>query len=314
MITNYHYSGQLKSYLRQIALIFNGLQVKTGKGECDVEEFISVPCLIGNKDRVVAALFAGNTKNRVFSLPIMSLFMQNLTMAPERRKVQAFVDQRVTMKTGGVFPDDLTVVKRAMPVPFNMTVELTIYTSNNDQMYQILEQLLVLFNPDVQFQKSDAPFDWTRLTKIELTDIANEENYPAATDRRIINWTLTFEVPIYMSVPMGVKDDLVRKVTIQLAANSNTTPINEVDEDGNITPFGTPTAIMEYDTRPFPEITQQDCTFISDTIPVNPEVNDTWWRPALNKAVRWNGVSWVDFAQYTPPEQSQTSPFEPKQL
>lgn len=314
MITNYHYSAQLKSYLRQIALIFNGLQVKTGVGECGEEEFISVPCVIGSKDRVVAALMAGNTKNRVFSLPTMSLFLQNLTMAPERRKVQAMVDQRVTMKTGGIFPDDLTVVKRAMPVPFNMTVELTIYASNNDQMYQILEQILVLFNPDVQFQKSDAPFDWTKLTKIELIDIANEENYPAATDRRIINWTLTFEVPIYMSVPMGIKDDLVRKVTIQLAANSNMTPINEVDEDGNLTPFGTPIAIMEYDTRPFPTITEQDCTFTSVSVPENPQVNDTWWRPALNKAFRWNGASWVDFEQYIPPQRTNVTPFEPKPL
>lgn len=249
MINQYWYDEQLRSYLLQFCAIFQGLMVKTGKGECDEEQFISVPCVIGNKDRVVAALHAGNTHNRVFSLPTMSVHMTNLSMAPERRKVQAYVDQRVTMKAGGVFPDDLTVVKRAMPVPYNMSIELSIWASSTQQMHQILEQILVLFNPDIQIQKSDGPFDWTKLTKVELTDISNEENYPSSQDKRMIIWTLSFEMPIYLSVPMGVKDDLVRKIIIQIGS-LDTMTVNEVDENGELTPFGTPIARIEIDSKP----------------------------------------------------------------
>jgi hypothetical protein len=249
MIHNYWYDAQLRQYLLQFATIFSGLQVQTGKGECDEAQFISVPCVIGNKDRVVAAIMAGNTKNRVFSLPTMSFYMNSLEVAPERRKVQAHVDQRVTMKTGGVFPDDLTVVKRAMPVPYNMTVELSIWASNTQQLHQILEQILVLFNPDIQIQKSDAPFDWTKLTNVELTDISNEENYPSSVDKRISMWTLTFRMPIFISVPMGVKDDLVRKVIVQISAGDYS-GINEVDADGEIIPFGEPIARIELTDRP----------------------------------------------------------------
>lgn len=248
MINEFWYDAQLRSYLLQFVAIFQGLRVQTGKGECDEQQFISVPCVIGSKDRVVAALMSGNTDNRVFSLPTMAVYMQSLSMAPERRKVQAYVDQRTTMRPGGVFPDDLTVVKRAMPVPYNMTVELSIYASNTQQMHQILEQILVLFNPDLQIQKSDGPFDWTKLTKVELTDISNEENYPSSTDRRITLWTLTFEIPIFLSVPMGVKDDLVRKVVIQIS-NISTMLVNEVDENGELTPFGDPIARIEITDR-----------------------------------------------------------------
>lgn len=251
MIKNFWYDEQLRNYLLQFVAIFQGLLVKTGKGECDESQYITVPCVIGNKDRVVAALMAGNTDNRVFSLPTMSVFMSGLELAPERRKVQAHVDQRVTMRTGGVFPDDLTVVKRVPPVPYNMTIELSIYASNTMQLHQILEQILVLFNPDLQIQKSDAPFDWTKITKVELTGISNEENYPASQDKRMIVWTLTFEVPIFLSVPMGVKDDLVRKVIIQIGS-LDTMVVNEVDENGELTPFGTPLARIEFgeDSRP----------------------------------------------------------------
>jgi len=242
MIQNYWYDAQLRSYLLQFVTIFQGLQVQTGKGACDEAQFITVPCVIGNKDRVVAALHAGNTQNRMFSLPTMSAYLTGLSLAPERRKVQAYVDQRVTMPVGGVFPNDLTVVKRAMPVPYNASLELSIWASNTQQMHQILEQILVLFNPDIQIQKSDGPFDWTKITKVELTDITNDENFPSAQDKRITIWTLNFEMPIFLSVPMGIKDDLVRKVIIQIS-NLNQINVNEVDENGELQPFGPPMII-----------------------------------------------------------------------
>jgi hypothetical protein len=248
MINHYFYDAQLRQYMLQFVSIFHGLQVQTGIGECDVPEFISVPIVIGNKDRVVAALMSGNTANRSFSLPTMAAYMTGLARADERRRSPGMIDQRVTMRTGGVFPDDLTVVKRVMPVPYNMTMELSIYASNTQQMHQILEQILVLFNPDLQIQKSDGAFDWTRITTVSLDDISNEENYPSGTDRRMIVWTLNFTIPIWLSIPMGVKDDLVRKIIIQIG-DIGSMNVVEVDDTGNITPFGTPYAQVEITDR-----------------------------------------------------------------
>lgn len=254
MIQHYFYDGQIRSYLLQFVSIFNGLHVMTGRSgddACGDPEFIPVPVVIGNKDRVVAAIGTGNTQNRVFSLPAMAAYLTGLTPSADRRRAPGLVDQRVTMRTGGVFPDDLTVVKRVMPVPYDATIELSIYASNTQQLHQILEQILVLFNPDLQIQKSDGPFDWTRITRVELTDIANEENYPSGQDRRIIVWSLSFLVPIYLSIPMGVKDDLVRKVIIQIGdlAAMN---VNEVDENGELQPFGDPLATIVFDTTADP--------------------------------------------------------------
>jgi len=247
MINHYFYDNQLRRYILQFVSIFYGLRVLTGKGECDEQQYITVTTVVGHKDRVVAALMAGNTDNRVFSLPTMAVHLTNLSLAPERRRTPGLLDQRVTMPVGGVFPDDLTVIKRVMPVPYNAQMELSIWASNTDQMFQILEQILVLFNPDLQIQKSDGPFDWTKLTRVELTDIANEANYPSGTERRLVNWTLSFEMPIYLSIPMGVKDDLVRKVIIQLGSMGSMV-VNEVDESGNITRFDEKFFEERYDT------------------------------------------------------------------
>ncbi len=248
MIQNYYYDGQIRSYLLSFISVFHGLQVQTGVGSCGVTELISVPIVLGNKDRVVAALLTGNTTNRTFSLPTMAVHMTGLDPDDQRRRIPGMLDQRVTMRAGGVFPDDLTVVKRAMPVPFNMTLELSVYASNTQQLHQILEQVLVLFNPDLQIQRSDGPFDWTRITSVKLDSIANEENYPTGTERRLIVWTLTFTMAIWLGLPIGVKNDLVRKVIIQIG-DLSAMNINEVDETGNLQPFGEPYATIEVTSR-----------------------------------------------------------------
>lgn len=248
MITNYYYDEQLKSYLKQFAAIFHGLGVMTGIGECGTPEGITVPLTYAHKDRVVAAISAGNTSNRVFSLPTMSFHLAGITPANDRRKAPGIVDQRVTMRAGGVFPEDLVVVKRVLPVPYDATIELSIYASNSDQMFQIFEQIAVLFNPDIQIQKNDSPHDWTRISRVELQDIAKEDNIPSGTDRRIILWTFTFLMPIYIGIPMGVKDDLVRKIIIQIGSSDSLSLI-EVNENGELQPFGEPLAKIEITER-----------------------------------------------------------------
>ena len=238
MIDFFFYEGQLKSYLIQFCNIFSGLKVQTGKGECDVPEFMSVPIVIGSRDRVVAAIQAGNTQNRPFALPIMAANMQGLELNPERKGV-GVVDARTFLPQGGVFPDDLRTVKRVMPIPYVMSVDLAICTSNTMQTHQILEQLLMLFDPTLQIQTSDAAFDWTKITSVELVGISNEENYPAASDRRVINWTLSFRIPIYISAPVDVRDEVVRKIVIQIG-DLDQFVLREFNDDGELVTFAEP--------------------------------------------------------------------------
>lgn len=219
----------------QFCNIFSGLKVQTGKGECDEPEFITVPITIGSRDRVVAALQTGNTQNKTFSLPIMAANMTGLNLAPSR-KGTGVVDSRVFLPAGGIYPDDLRVVNRVMPIPYTMSIELSICTSNTQQTHQVLEQLLMLFDPTLQIQTSDAAFDWTKLSSVELVGISNEENYPAGADKRIINWSLQFELPIYISAPIDIRDEVVRKIIIQIGDLTGFT-VNEFNEEGELVPF-----------------------------------------------------------------------------
>lgn len=265
MIDFYFYEGQLKSYLVQFCNIFSGLKIQTGKGECDEPEFISVPIVIGSRDRVVAAIQAGNTQNRPFALPIMAANLAGLELSPDRKGI-GVVDSRTFLPAGGIYPDDLRVVKRVMPIPYTMSIDLSICTSNTMQYHQILEQLLMLFDPTLQIQTSDAAFDWTKITSVELVGITNEENYPAASDRRVINWTLSFRIPIYISAPVDVKNEVVRRIMIQIG-DLDQFRVNEFNEDGELVPFADPYAIIQVDG--------------SDVIGLNPVVTDDTGAPIV---------------------------------
>ena len=236
MITEFFYEGQLRSYLLQFCNIFTGLKVKTGKGECDEPEFLTVPVTIGSKDRVVAAIQAGNTQNKPFALPIMAASMTAISLAPDRRHGVNVTDRRVFLKAGGVYPDDLRTAIRVMPIPYTMSIELSIYASNTLQLHQILEQILMLFDPAMQVQTSDSAFDWTKITTVELVGINNEENYPPGGDRRVLVWSLNFDMPIYISAPVDVKNEMVRKIIIQIGDMAGLR-VDEFDENGNLKPF-----------------------------------------------------------------------------
>lgn len=237
MITHYFYDGQLRGYLLQFCAIFAGLQVRTGTGECGDMDFITVPISIANKDRVVAAIMAGNTSNKGFSVPALAVHMSGLSLGSARKGVNV-TDKRVILQRGGVYPQDLKTVTRIMPMLYDMDVELSIYASNTLQMHQILEQILVLFDPTLQIQTSDAAMDWTKITTVELTGISNDENYPIGQDRRIIPWTLQFKMPVYLSVPMDVRDEVVRTAIIKIG-DLDKYQVNEFDENGDPIPFET---------------------------------------------------------------------------
>ena len=235
MIPYYFYQSQFRKYLLQFCNIFAGLKVKTGNGECDVPEFITVPIRLGSRDRVVAAIEAGNTQNKPISVPMMSAYMAAISLSPNRKGV-GVVDRRVFLPQGGVYPEDLRTSVRVMPIPYVMETELALYASNTEQLHQMLEQILVLFDPCLQIQKSDSALDWAKITNVELISISNEENYPAGGDRRVLVTTLRFEMPIYLTTPMDIRDELVRKIIIQIG-DLDGFNVEEFDENGQLRPF-----------------------------------------------------------------------------
>lgn len=214
----YYYDQQLKNYILQFMAVFSGLQVQVGKFNEKEARLISVPVHYGAQDRVVASILADNTQNKPLRLPTMSAYMRGLQIAPNRMAGTGTERRKAYVPVGGLVPDDIEVIHQRRPVPYDLEMELAIYVSNTEQHFQILEQILPFFDPQLNIQLSDAPFDWSRLTHVLLTSTNIDSAYPSGTDRRIIQSTLNFTMPIFLETPADVRQDFIKKIFMRVGA------------------------------------------------------------------------------------------------
>jgi hypothetical protein len=93
-----------------------------------------------------------------------------------------------------------------MPVPYEMTINLDIWTSNTNQKMQLLEQILTLFNPGLEIQSTDNYIDWTSLTVLYLKDVRwSSRTIPIDAGNPIDVATLSFTLPMWITPPAKVK-------------------------------------------------------------------------------------------------------------
>lgn len=237
----YYYNQQFKTYAKQFMAIFSGLQVQIGKWNTEDERLIEVPIHYANQDRIVASILADNTQNKPIRLPVMSAYLRSIQYNSSMA-VGTGTERRFSyVPVGGLVPNDITVIAQRRPVPYEIDMELSIYTSNTDQMFQIMEQILPLFEPQLTIQTSDGLFDMTKITTVELTGIQGDGNSPPiGTDRRIIQNTLTFKMPVWIDTPAEVRKNYVNKIFMRVGAvNTSSNDEFEIigDLDGQQIPY-----------------------------------------------------------------------------
>lgn len=210
---DYFYDAQLKSYLQQIVAAFHGfcIQTTTRDGEPVLRQ---VPVRWGDSSRMVAHMIRNNSENVINSTPFISVYVSDIAHAPNRRQDPSFVDhlkvaereydeqaRAYTSKLGNKYS-----VERYMPVPYDLTVKVDIWTSNIEQKLQLFEQIGVLFNPDMWYQSNVNPLDWSSLTHMLQDSITwSSRAIPVGTENPIDILSWSFTAPIWINPPAKVK-------------------------------------------------------------------------------------------------------------
>jgi T4-like virus Myoviridae tail sheath stabiliser len=216
----YWYSAQIRQYRLQFIRAFSNFYVKTGNGGPNgTAELLKVPCRYGDPTRIASTIVSGNSENKVLSVPFITCFINNFSMAADRRQVPRFsstvlVNERAYDDVSGRYTNDVgnrVKVERYMPVPYDLTMQVDIWTNNEDIKEQLLEQILVLYNPSIDLQTSVNPIDWTVLTVIEMLDNINwsSRTIPVGTDNPINVCTMMFKVPIWINPPAKLQQQVL---------------------------------------------------------------------------------------------------------
>ena len=207
--TEFFYDGQVRRFITQFIRMISNFQVQYGNTAPQ-----RVPVYYGDSSRQVASILKNNSESMLSAVPAMAVYVGALQY--DRERVQdPFLVSKVRIRERLFDPitghdlhqqGDLVTVDRPMPVPYKLTLKVDIWTSNTEQKLQLLEQLMILFNPALEIQSSDNYVDWASLTAVFLTDVNwSSRTVPVGADEPIDIATMTFEIPIWISAPVAVK-------------------------------------------------------------------------------------------------------------
>ena len=216
----YFYDGQIRRFLLQFARIFSNFDVEYGANEAGQgpgssgDTLVRVPVRYGDASRQAQTILQNNSANDMPSTPMMSFYITDLKYDRPRIQEPYYVSNiQVRQRTYDTSTDtyettqgNAFTIERAMPVPYELTINLDIWTSNTNQKMQLLEQILTLFNPSLEIQSTDNYIDWTSLTALYLKDSRwSSRTVPVNTDLAIDIATLTFTLPMWITPPAKVK-------------------------------------------------------------------------------------------------------------
>jgi len=233
------YDGQIRRYLTQTIRVLSNFVVKYGDGT-----LVRVPVMYGDADKQAANIIRQNSENKINSTPRISVYITGLDIDRSRLSDSSYVG-KLHFREREIDPSTNTytqgqgknyTVERLMPTPFKLTVKVDIWTANTEQKLQLLEQILVLFNPSLELQTTDNYIDWTSLTTLELSNVVwSGRSMPVGTSEAIDIATLTLETPIWISPPAKVKHlGVITSVITSLYEASQT------DRDSYIDGLGIP--------------------------------------------------------------------------
>jgi len=204
----HYYDGQIRRYITQFIRAISGVSYADGAGNLH-----EVPVRFGNTNKQVASILRQNSENFLAQAPFIAVYVQSLELSRARMQDPTFVSKlqirerdydSVTNQFTATKGTDVTV-ERLMPNPYQLTLKADIWTTNIDQKLQILEQLIVLFNPAIDLQTTSNYIDWTSLSTVELTNIEYTNQVIPTGDQEMEIASLTFMTPIWLSPPVKVK-------------------------------------------------------------------------------------------------------------
>ena len=203
------YDGQVRRYITQMMRILANFPVQDGKGVQKV-----VPVTYGDLTRQVANIIRDNSENKLPSAPRIAVYLTGLELDKDRLTDSTYtrktnIRERAYDTDAGEYLNSQGknyTVERLIPTPYMMRLNADIWTSNTDQKLQLLEQILVLFNPSLEMQTTDNFIDWTSISVVNLENVTwSSRSVPVGIDSEIDICTITFSIPIYISPPTKVR-------------------------------------------------------------------------------------------------------------
>jgi len=254
MFGTYFYNESMRRMTIAFGQLFNKIKVKRKDSEGDIVQSMAVPLAYAPKEKFLVRLDQQpdlGEREMAITLPRMSFEISGIQYDASRKlnRIQKFK----TVKAG---EDGKVMTYNYMPVPYNISYNLNVFTATAEAGLQIVEQILPFFQPDYTVTVNAIPsMDIKRDVPIILNSVNYDDSYSGDfTSRRAVIYTLGFTAKTYLFGP-ATTQKVIKEVQSDLHTNSTGDESREVrititpnptssDADDD---FGFTTTITDFD-------------------------------------------------------------------
>ena len=327
MANSFFYDQQIRRFLLQFARVFSNFECEYGLDSNGNQTYIRVPVRYGDASRQAQTIMQQNSANNIPCAPQMSFYITDLDYRRSDVQDPQFVDRKIIRQrewnedaqTYEQSQGNAFIVERVMPVPYELKLSLDIWTTNTNMKFQLLEQILPLFNPSLEIQSTDNFLDWTSLSVIELDSHKWSSRSVPQNDDNIDIATLKFKLPIWISPPARVtREGIIHKI-IASVYDSDGVYVDAINSDDillgtrvKITPHGYQVLLLGDKLKILPA----DEPVSDDNIEtiLDPNENDISWHAVIDEyGVMNEGITQIrlESAEIDEPDIIGTVTFDP---
>lgn len=201
---------QLRNQIAQFMRIFANMQVTTKLDRDNDGHLDTKPIAVyyGDMDRVVARLVKGEDWSR-HSLPAMAVNLEGVEVDTSRMLPHRHHDSTVVHNTASDRKESKT---RLMSLPVKMQMGMSCIAANNDQVFQIIESIMLLFHAPMNVNISNEPYNWGHISNIMLTGVQKTSGFPIGGDGRQPAWDFNFTMDAWLQYPLQELNGIIRHI------------------------------------------------------------------------------------------------------
>ena len=212
---------QFERFIGQFMKVMSGFQVKDGVERNGSDNLKRVPVRFGKLDRIVASIMSKRDSLAADTIPVMVVTVNGIGVDDANLRSRYHKDAIVKNKAE---PNDY--IERVFGMPLVLSLDVAILASSNSELYELLEQILMVFNPKLVVDLDDTFNTADYITSVQLMSISDETEYPIG-DMHSYSMTLTFEMPVRIAYPHNT-EGTIKEVISQIITDENDDPVLQV--------------------------------------------------------------------------------------
>jgi len=226
MLGTRFYNQSFRKLIIAFGQVFNNVVIQRTNSSGGVTARIKVPLAYAPKEKFLVRLDQqANLESREFATTLPRMGFEITGLAYDSTRKLTRVQKYSKVKSG---EDGKKMNYNYSPVPYNISMNLYVFTATAEDGLQIIEQILPFFQPDYTVTVNVVPeLNIKRDIPIVLGNIGYEDTYDGDfTNRRAVIYTLSFTAKTYLFGPMN-NQGVIKQTQADVYTDTDTTSTRE---------------------------------------------------------------------------------------